>query len=93
MSDYTTYRLNKVCRELKVGLGTAVDFLSRTGIVIPKDPNIKINEDVYQSLKKEFLPETFAGLQLKARMAVEREDYQTAAKLMKEIKQYKTGDL
>gem|GEM_PF-7093168 len=93
MGENETYRLNKVCRELSVGLETAVDFLNGAGLTVPKDPNHKISSEQYQRLKDEFSPETLADLQLKVRKAVENEDYHTATKLMKELKQYKTGDL
>lgn len=93
MSETTTYRLHKVCRELQVGIDTAVDFLSDAGFDIPSDPNSKISETAYMELKKEFNPDVLGDLMKRTQEAVQHEDYHTASKLMKEIKQYKTGDL
>ncbi len=47
-------RLNKVTRDLNVGITTLVDFLHRKGIKVEADPNTKIAEDAYVLLLKEF---------------------------------------
>lgn len=43
-------RLNKVARELNVGLSTLVEFLSSKGIEIEAKPTTKIMPDVYGSI-------------------------------------------
>lgn len=47
-------RLNKVTRELNVGLNTIVDFLKEKGIEISTDPNAKLSEEEYALVAKEF---------------------------------------
>jgi len=47
-------RLNKVIRELNVGMSTIVDFLKTKGIQIDPSPNTKIEPDVYNLLLGEF---------------------------------------
>jgi translation initiation factor IF-2 len=49
-----TVRLNKVTRELNLGLHTIVDFLAERGISVDANPNAKISKDVYALLTKEF---------------------------------------
>jgi len=48
-------RLNKVTRDLNVGLSTVVDFLHKKGFPETKeDPNAKISDEAYEILIKEF---------------------------------------
>jgi translation initiation factor IF-2 len=47
-------RLSKVIRELNISLIRAVEYLSSKGIEIDSNPNVKINEDVYDLLVDEF---------------------------------------
>jgi len=47
-------RLNKVTRDLNVGMSTLVDFLQKRGHVVENNPNTKITEDEYEILVKEF---------------------------------------
>ncbi|MDR2057506.1 MAG: translation initiation factor IF-2 [Dysgonamonadaceae bacterium] len=47
-------RLNKVTRELNVGLSTVVDFLQKKGFSTKEDPNAKIGNEEYELLVKEF---------------------------------------
>ena len=49
-----TIRLNKVTRDLNVGISTVVDFLQKKGITIEANPNTKITEEQYAMLVKEF---------------------------------------
>ena len=49
-----TIRLNKVARDLNVGIATAVDFLQRKGYDMEANPNAKITEEQYAVLVKEF---------------------------------------
>jgi translation initiation factor IF-2 len=47
-------RLNKVTRELNVGLSTIVEFLQKKGFSPKEDPNAKISDEEYRLLIKEF---------------------------------------
>ena len=49
-----TIRLNKVTRDLNVGITTVVEFLQKKGHVIEASPNAKITEEQYAELVKEF---------------------------------------
>lgn len=49
-----TIRLNKVTRDLNVGIATVVEFLLKKGFPIEANPNTKITEDQYAMLVKEF---------------------------------------
>ena len=49
-----TIRLNKVTRDLNVGITTVVEFLQKKGHVIEASPNTKITEEQYAILVKEF---------------------------------------
>ncbi|MDR0659135.1 MAG: translation initiation factor IF-2 [Mediterranea sp.] len=49
-----TIRLNKVTRDLNVGIATVVEFLHKKGHAIEATPNTKITEEQYAILIKEF---------------------------------------
>ena len=49
-----TFRLNKVTRDLNVGITTVVEFLQKKGYTIEASPNAKITEEQYAVLVKEF---------------------------------------
>ena len=49
-----TIRLNKVTRDLNVGIATVVEFLQGKGFTIEANPNTKITEEQYNILVKEF---------------------------------------
>ena len=49
-----TIRLNKVTRDLNVGISTVVEFLQKKGFAVEANPNTKINEEQYALLVKEF---------------------------------------
>ena len=49
-----TIRLNKVTRDLNVGITTAVEFLQKKGFTVEANPNTKITEEQFEMLKKEF---------------------------------------
>jgi translation initiation factor IF-2 len=49
-----TIRLNKVTRDLNVGIATVVEFLHKKGHAIEASPNTKITEEQYAILVKEF---------------------------------------
>lgn len=47
-------RLSKACKDLNVGLSTAVEFLAKKGHKINADPNQKISDELHLLLAKEF---------------------------------------
>ncbi|MFN3917397.1 MAG: translation initiation factor IF-2 [Flavobacteriales bacterium] len=47
-------RLNKIARELNVGISTLVDFLSTKGIEVETNPNTKVEGEAYDLLMAEF---------------------------------------
>ena len=47
-------KLNKIVRELNVGIATAVEFLQEKGYQVEANPNARIGEPEYELLKKEF---------------------------------------
>ena len=47
-------RLSKACKELNVGMTTAVDFFAKKGHKIVVDPNLKLTDDMHLLLAKEF---------------------------------------
>ena len=49
-----TIRLNKVTRDLNVGIATVVDFLQKKGYNIDPNPNARITDEQYDALVKEF---------------------------------------
>ena len=49
-----TIRLNKVTRDLNVGITTAVEFLQKKGYTVEANPNTKITDEQFDLLKKEF---------------------------------------
>jgi translation initiation factor IF-2 len=53
----TTTRLSKATREFNIGVSTIVEFLSKKGFTIEKDPNAKLTEEMYNLLMKEFAPD------------------------------------
>jgi translation initiation factor IF-2 len=54
MSEEKVIRISKVLAELNISFGTAVDCLKGKGIAIEANPNVKISDDVYSVLCKEF---------------------------------------
>ncbi len=54
MKTSMTIRLNKVTRDLNVGITTVVEFLQKKGYTIEASPNAKITEEQYAVLVKEF---------------------------------------
>ena len=47
-------KLIKACKELNIGMSTAVEFCKKQGKEIAMDPNIRIEDDLYLLLAKEF---------------------------------------
>ena len=49
-----TIRLNRVTRNLNVGISTVVEFLRNKGVEVTENPNAKISQEHYEMLIKEF---------------------------------------
>ncbi len=47
-------KLIKACKELNIGMSTAVEFLQKHGKDVSIDPNARIDDDIYLVLAKEF---------------------------------------
>ncbi len=47
-------KLIKACKELNIGMATAVEFLNKQGKDLSVDPNVRIDDDLYLVLAKEF---------------------------------------
>ena len=47
-------RLNKVTRDLNVGISTAVEFLRKKGFEVEENPNAKITDEQFELLRQEF---------------------------------------
>ncbi len=47
-------KLSKVCKELNVGLSTAVEFFNKKEVTIAEDPNTRITDEQYMMLVKEY---------------------------------------
>ncbi|MBQ6746127.1 MAG: translation initiation factor IF-2 [Bacteroidaceae bacterium] len=47
-------RLNKVTRDLNVGISTAVEFLRKKGFEVEENPNAKITDEQFDLLRQEF---------------------------------------
>src|SRR5476649_1018303 len=54
MSEDKSIKLFKAAKELNIGTGTIVDFLASKGFKIEKQPNARIEGDMYDALLKEF---------------------------------------
>ena len=61
-----TIRLNKVTRDLNVGISTIVEFLQKKGFTVEANPNTRISEEQYALLTKEFSSDK--DLRLKSEM-------------------------
>ena len=47
-------KLNKVIKDLNVGLSTVVDFLNKNGCEVESNPNVKVSDEQYELLVNEF---------------------------------------
>ena len=66
-------KLIKACKELNIGMSTAVEFCAKQGKEIATDPNTRIDDDLYLMLAKEFNKDM--ALKLEAdRQAQERQE-------------------
>lgn len=53
-AENKTLRLNKVARELNVGISTIVEYLNKKGKKVEASPNAKISNELYEILLKAF---------------------------------------
>jgi translation initiation factor IF-2 len=88
MSEATTaIRLSKAAREFNIGVNTIVEFLSKKGFPVGKDPNTKLSQEMYTLLMKEFATEKHVkeeaqkiGLQFTQHETITIDDKRSAAK-------------
>ncbi|MGE5423897.1 MAG: hypothetical protein ACM3N9_00955, partial [Syntrophothermus sp.] len=88
MSEGTpTIRLSKAAREFNIGVTTIVDFLSKKGHTIEKDPNSKLSQEMYSLLLKEFSTDKHVkdeakkiGMQFSQHETITIDDKKTAAR-------------
>jgi translation initiation factor IF-2 len=66
-------KLIKACKELNIGMSTAVAFCEKQGHEIAADPNVRIDDDLYLMLAKEFNKDMAVKLQAD-RQAQERQE-------------------
>jgi len=83
----TTTRLSKAAREFNIGINTIVEYLSKKGFQVERDPNAKLSHEMYMLLMKEFASEKHVkeeakkiGLQFAAHETITIEDKKSAAK-------------
>ena len=70
---YMAIKLIKACKELNIGMSTAVAFCEKQGHEIAADPNVRIDDDLYLMLAKEFNKDMAVKLQAD-RQAQERQE-------------------
>ncbi len=88
MSEGTiTIRLSKAAREFNIGVSTIVEYLSKKGFSVDKDPNSKLSQEMYNLLMKEFASEKHVkeeakkiGLQFSQHETITIEDKRSAIK-------------
>jgi len=73
-------KLIKACRELNIGMSTAVDFCAKQGKVIDSDPNVRIDDDLYLLLAKEFNKDMALKLEAE-KQAQERQEREIPTKV------------
>ncbi|MBQ5388980.1 MAG: translation initiation factor IF-2 N-terminal domain-containing protein, partial [Paludibacteraceae bacterium] len=66
-------KLIKACKELNIGMSTAVEFCKKQGKEIATDPNTRIDDDLYLMLAKEFNKDMALKLEAE-RQAQERQE-------------------
>ncbi len=83
----TTTRLSKAAREFNIGINTVIEFLTKKGFQIGRDPNAKLNQEMYALLAKEFSTEKQVkeeaqkiGLQFSAHETITIDDKKTQSK-------------
>ena len=72
-SNDMAIKLIKACKELNIGMSTAVEFCKKQGKEIATDPNTRIEDDLYLLLAKEFNKDMALKLEAE-RQAQERQE-------------------
>ena len=76
-------KLIKACKELNIGMSTAIEFCAKQGKEIAVDPNTRIDDDLYLLLAKEFNKDM--ALKLEAdKQAAERQKAMSAQQTVAE---------
>ena len=73
MSIEKETRLNKVAKELSVGVGTIVDFLMKKGFTVDNNPNSKITAKQYELLQREYASDQMAKKLSEREAEIEKE--------------------
>lgn len=73
MSIEKETRLNKVAKELSVGVSTIVDFLKKKGFVVDNSPNAKITAKQYELLQREYASDQMAKKLSEREAEIEKE--------------------
>lgn len=71
-------RLSKACKDLNIGMSTAVEFLAKKGHKFSADPNMKLADEDYLLLAKEFNKDMALKLESE-RLSQERHNKEKAA--------------
>ncbi len=71
-------RLSKACKDLNIGMSTAVEFLAKKGHKLSADPNMKLTDEDYLHLAKEFNKDMALKLESE-RLSQERHNKEKAA--------------
>ncbi|MBR4323935.1 MAG: translation initiation factor IF-2 [Bacteroidales bacterium] len=73
MSIEKETRLNKVAKELSVGVSTIVDFLKKKGFEVDNSPNAKITPKQYELLQREYASDQMAKRLSEKEAEIEKE--------------------
>ena len=73
-------KLIKACKELNIGMSTAVEFCAKQGKEIQTDPNVRIDDDLYLLLAKEFNKDMALKLEAE-KQALERQEREIPQKV------------
>ncbi len=77
MQDNKDIRLNKIAKELNVGINTIVEFLHKKGQKIDANPNTKIDGAQYDMLMKEFSSDMLAKKQVEKQVEIDKKRKET----------------
>ena len=83
-------KLNKIIKDLNVGLSTVVDFLNRKGFEVESNPNVKVSDEQYDLLVKEFSKGKMTNKETTFTKPYVKEPYYKEKPKSQEIKEIKT---
>ena len=89
-SDDMAIKLIKACKELNIGMSTAVEFCKKQGKDIATDPNTRIEDDLYLMLAKEFNKDMALKLEAE-RQAQERQEREIPKSVAGDVLRYYCG--